>query len=68
MSLDIGARGLDYHAVDLVVNVAPPVTVADYVHRAGRTARNGRSGVVVTLTQGVEQSKLLARYCGRTEG
>ncbi|NDZ91103.1 RNA helicase, partial [Streptomyces sp. SID10115] len=35
--------------LDLVVNVDPPTDPKDYLHRAGRTARAGESGRVVTL-------------------
>jgi hypothetical protein len=35
--------------VSLVVHVDPPADPKDYLHRAGRTARAGQSGTVVTL-------------------
>jgi superfamily II DNA/RNA helicase len=35
--------------VSLVVHVDPPADPKDYLHRAGRTARAGESGTVVTL-------------------
>jgi superfamily II DNA/RNA helicase len=56
LSLEGGSRGLDYKNVDLVINVGPPPNVREYVHRAGRTARNGKPGTVVTLTVGDEQA------------
>ncbi|WP_432057845.1 DEAD/DEAH box helicase [Streptomyces sp. bgisy022] len=45
----VAARGLHVDDLDLVVNVDPPTDPEDYVHRAGRTARAGESGTVVTL-------------------
>ncbi|MEU6540692.1 DEAD/DEAH box helicase [Streptomyces sp. NPDC047000] len=45
----VAARGLHVDDLDLVVNVDPPTDPKDYVHRAGRTARAGGSGTVVTL-------------------
>ncbi|GAB2915522.1 DEAD/DEAH box helicase [Streptomyces heilongjiangensis] len=49
VATDVAARGLHVDDLDLVVNVDPPNDPKDYVHRAGRTARAGGSGSVVTL-------------------
>ncbi|MET9778559.1 DEAD/DEAH box helicase [Streptomyces sp. NPDC006367] len=49
VATDVAARGLHIDDLDLVVNVDPPADPKDYVHRAGRTARAGESGSVVTL-------------------
>lgn len=49
VATSIAARGIDVEDVDLVVNVDPPLTAKDYLHRGGRTARAGRAGSVVTL-------------------
>ncbi|MGV9405424.1 DEAD/DEAH box helicase [Streptomyces sp. NPDC003667] len=49
VATDVAARGLHVDDLDLVVNVDPPTDPKDYVHRAGRTARAGASGSVVTL-------------------
>lgn len=49
VATDIAARGIDISDVDLVVHIDPPAEHKAYVHRAGRTARAGESGTVVTL-------------------
>lgn len=41
---DVAARGLDVPRVDWIVQYTPPPRAEDYVHRAGRTARAGRTG------------------------
>ncbi|MEU3549775.1 DEAD/DEAH box helicase [Streptomyces longwoodensis] len=63
VATDVAARGLHVDDLDLVVNVDPPTDPKDYVHRAGRTARAGGSGSVVTLVlsaQRRETSRVLA--------
>ena len=42
-------RGMDFPSVSCIVNYDMPVHVRTYVHRAGRTARAGAAGQVVTL-------------------
>jgi ATP-dependent RNA helicase DeaD len=49
VATDLAARGLDLPGVDLVVNYSLPEGPSAYLHRAGRTGRAGRPGVVVTL-------------------
>lgn len=49
VATDIAARGIDIGDVDLVVHVDPPAEHKAYLHRAGRTARAGAQGAVVTL-------------------
>ncbi|GAB7102381.1 DEAD/DEAH box helicase [Streptomyces phaeofaciens JCM 4814] len=49
VATNVAARGLHIDDLDLVVNVDPPSDHKDYLHRGGRTARAGESGVVVTL-------------------
>jgi ATP-dependent RNA helicase DDX51/DBP6 len=46
---DAMARGMDVEGVAVVVNYDAPVYAKTYVHRAGRTARAGRRGRVITL-------------------
>jgi ATP-dependent RNA helicase DeaD len=54
---DLGARGLDLPGVDLVVNHSLPDGALPYLHRAGRTGRAGKSGVVVTLLIEQQQAR-----------
>ncbi|QYB04200.1 DEAD/DEAH box helicase [Rhodococcus sp. USK10] len=49
VATDVAARGIHVDGITLVVHVDPPTEAKDYLHRAGRTARAGESGVVVTL-------------------
>ncbi|MFF3949241.1 DEAD/DEAH box helicase [Streptomyces sp. NPDC001902] len=49
VATNVAARGIHVDNLDLVVNVDPPNDHKDYLHRGGRTARAGRSGIVVTL-------------------
>ncbi|GAA1817877.1 hypothetical protein GCM10009682_43340 [Luedemannella flava] len=49
IATNVAARGIHVDGVDLVVHVDPPKDPKDYLHRAGRTARAGESGAVVTL-------------------
>ena len=49
LATDLGGRGLDIDRVQRVVNVHLPNDIDNYLHRAGRTARAGRKGLVVNL-------------------
>jgi len=49
VATDIAARGIHVDEIALVVHVDPPAEAKSFLHRSGRTARAGASGVVVTL-------------------
>jgi ATP-dependent RNA helicase RhlE len=49
VATDVAARGIDVAGITHVINYDIPATQEDYVHRIGRTARAGASGVGVTL-------------------
>ena len=49
IATDVAARGLHIDGVDVVVQADVPDDHKTYLHRAGRTARAGATGVVVTL-------------------
>ena len=58
VATDIAARGLDIDGVSHIVNFDLPMTPEIYVHRIGRTARAGATGVAVTFCSGDEKSML----------
>ncbi|PWJ25985.1 superfamily II DNA/RNA helicase [Branchiibius hedensis] len=49
VATDVAARGIHVDDVSLVLQIDPPADHKDYLHRAGRTARAGEAGTVVTL-------------------
>jgi superfamily II DNA/RNA helicase len=49
VATDVAARGIHVDNIELVVHFDPPNDHKDYLHRSGRTARAGASGLVVTL-------------------
>merc|ERR1719174_867459 len=62
LATDVASRGLDVPDIDLVVNYTFPLTIEDFVHRIGRTARGGKSGAAITLfnngrMEGVQEEK-----------
>ncbi|HEY4454423.1 MAG TPA: DEAD/DEAH box helicase [Pseudonocardiaceae bacterium] len=55
VATDVAARGIHVEDVSLVVHVDPPADPKDYLHRAGRTARAGQTGTVVTLATNAQR-------------
>lgn len=49
LTTDLAARGLDINDLPAVINYELPHEVNTYLHRAGRTGRMGRDGVVINL-------------------
>ena len=58
LTTDLAARGLDAPRTSLVVNFDVPRTATSYLHRAGRTARLGRRGAVLTVCEQGERFAL----------
>ncbi|KZL20918.1 ATP-dependent RNA helicase RhlE [Pseudovibrio axinellae] len=67
VATDIAARGIDIDGVSHVVNFELPNVPEAYVHRIGRTARAGKSGIAISLCDQTEQPYLrdIERLIGR---
>jgi ATP-dependent RNA helicase DDX49/DBP8 len=59
VATDVAARGLDLPQVQLVINHNVPRSSKLYLHRVGRTARAGRSGLAITLVTQFEVGLVL---------
>jgi superfamily II DNA/RNA helicase len=66
VATDVAARGIHVEGVGSVVHFDPPEDEKAYVHRSGRTARAGASGIVVSLVDGgqVKAAQRLQRVLG----
>jgi ATP-dependent RNA helicase RhlE len=60
VATDIAARGIDVADVTHVVNFDLPMEPEAYVHRIGRTARNGAAGIALTFCDHSERGQLRA--------
>ena len=60
VATDIAARGIDVPGISHVVNFDLPDEAESYVHRIGRTGRNGADGIAITLCDPSEGAKLRA--------
>jgi len=62
---DVVARGVDFPAVDWVVQADCPEDVDTYIHRVGRTARYERDGKAVLFLDPSEEKGMLERLAQR---
>ncbi|MDA2962465.1 MAG: DEAD/DEAH box helicase [Actinomycetota bacterium] len=58
VATDVAARGIHVDGISLVVHVDAPIDYKDYLHRAGRTARAGEAGTVVTIATTKQQKSI----------
>jgi len=58
VATDIAARGIHVDGIDLVIHADPPTEYKAYVHRSGRTARNGADGAVVTVQTAAQAAEV----------
>jgi superfamily II DNA/RNA helicase len=68
VATDVAARGIHVEGIDLVIHADPPTEYKAYVHRSGRTARNGADGAVVTVQTAAQAAevRVLMRKAGVT--
>ena len=64
VATDVAARGIDVDDVEVVFNYDLPYDGEDYVHRIGRTGRQGRKGLAISFASGREvfQIRNIERY------
>lgn len=55
---DIGARGIDIKNISHIINLDIPEDPVYYLHRAGRTGRNGEKGTVISLVTFGEKKQI----------
>ncbi len=60
VATDIAARGIDVTGISHVVNYDLPLEPESYVHRIGRTARAGATGIAISFCDATERSALRA--------
>jgi ATP-dependent RNA helicase RhlE len=60
IATDVAARGIDIKGLSHVINYELPYNAEDYIHRIGRTARAGNSGLAVSLVSPGEEWLLTA--------
>ena len=60
VATDIAARGIDVTGISHVINFDLPAQPEDYVHRIGRTARAGATGVAISFCDAAEHATLRA--------
>ncbi len=67
VATDLAARGIDVAGITHVINYDLPVEAESYVHRIGRTARAGKTGIAISLFDPSERKQLQAieRVIGR---
>lgn len=67
LATDLVARGIDIDNLECVLNFELPRDKEAYTHRAGRTGRMGKDGLVITLISNPMDLKTLKKYASVTE-
>ena len=67
LATDLVARGIDIDNLECVLNFDLPRNQEAYTHRAGRTGRMGKEGLVITLISNPNDLKVLKKYAPVSE-
>ena len=65
VATDVAARGIDIPELSHIFQYEPPEDPESYIHRAGRTARAGASGVAISLTASFDERMQMERIAKR---
>ncbi len=67
VATDVASRGLDVSGISHIINYDLPRSAEDYVHRIGRTARAGGSGIAISFASRSDLTHLdrIERYIGQ---
>jgi ATP-dependent RNA helicase RhlE len=64
VATDVAARGIDVRDVTHVINYDAPGATDDYVHRVGRTARAGATGIGITFVMDDQVREVVSMVAG----
>ncbi|MEZ4664382.1 MAG: DEAD/DEAH box helicase [Caldilineaceae bacterium] len=65
VATDVAARGIDIPELSHVFQYEPPEDTESYIHRAGRTARAGATGMAISLAENISERLQLERIAKR---
>lgn len=65
VATDVAARGIDIPELSHVFQYEPPEDPESYIHRAGRTARAGATGMAISLAENISERLQLERIAKR---
>jgi superfamily II DNA/RNA helicase len=68
LASDLAARGLDISDIEYVINYTGPSEIERFIHRVGRTARNGKKGTAVLLVGDANEKQIKRKMSKNAKG